>query len=138
MKTTSFLITLIYFSLFSCAKQTDNNDNPTLQSYFERTMKGIQTGGVQIIPLIEGTDTFSLWTKRIGNNPKIKVLLLNGGPGATHEYFECFENFLPNEGIEFIIMTSWEQGAPPILMTPPNGILQDMLRKLKPFEKLYI
>jgi proline iminopeptidase len=65
-------------------------------------MKGIQTGGVQLIPLIEGKDTFSLWTKRIGNNPKIKVLLLNGGPGATHEYFECFENFLPKEGIEFI------------------------------------
>jgi proline iminopeptidase len=28
--------------------------------------------------------------------------LLNGGPGATHEYFECFENFLPAEGIEII------------------------------------
>ena len=40
--------------------------------------------------------------KRIGNNPKIKLLLLNGGPGATHEYFECMENFLPAEGIEFI------------------------------------
>ena len=30
------------------------------------------------------------------------MLLLNGGPGATHEYFECMENFLPAEGIEFI------------------------------------
>jgi proline iminopeptidase len=29
-------------------------------------------------------------------------LLLNGGPGATHEYFECFESYLPAEGIEFI------------------------------------
>ncbi len=45
---------------------------------------------------------FNVWTKRVGNNPKIKVLLLNGGPGATHEYFECFESFLPKEGIEFI------------------------------------
>lgn len=45
---------------------------------------------------------FKVWTKRVGNNPKIKLLLLNGGPGATHEYFECFENFLPKEGIEFI------------------------------------
>jgi proline iminopeptidase len=32
----------------------------------------------------------------------MKLLLLHGGPGATHEYFECFESFLPQEGIEFI------------------------------------
>jgi len=46
--------------------------------------------------------TFNVWTKRIGNNPKVKILLLNGGPGGTHEYFQCFENFLPQEAIEFI------------------------------------
>lgn len=102
MKTTPYLLLLVYFMLFSCTKQADNSNSPTLSSYFEPIIKGIQTGGVQLIPLIEGNDTFSLWTKRIGNNPKIKVLLLNGGPGATHEYFECFENFLPKEGIEFI------------------------------------
>ncbi len=45
---------------------------------------------------------FPVWTKRIGNNPKVKLLLVNGGPGATHEYFECMESFLPAEGIEFI------------------------------------
>ena len=102
MKTTPYLLSLVYFILFSCSKQVENTNSPTLLSYFEPTMKGIQTGGVQLIPLIEGKDTFSLWTKRIGNNSTIKVLLLNGGPGATHEYFECFENFLPKEGIEFI------------------------------------
>jgi proline iminopeptidase len=32
----------------------------------------------------------------------MRLLLLHGGPGATHEYFECFESFLPQEGIEFI------------------------------------
>jgi proline iminopeptidase len=30
------------------------------------------------------------------------VLLLNGGPGATHEYFECMESFFPQQHIEFI------------------------------------
>jgi proline iminopeptidase len=45
---------------------------------------------------------FNIWTKRVGNNPKVKILLLNGGPGGTHEYFQCFENFLPQEGFEFI------------------------------------
>ena len=34
---------------------------------------------------------FKVWTKCFGNNPSIKLLLLNGGPGMTHEYFECFD-----------------------------------------------
>jgi proline iminopeptidase len=44
---------------------------------------------------------FRVWTKRVGDNPKLKLLLLHGGPGATHEYFEAFADFLPAEGIEF-------------------------------------
>ncbi len=55
-----------------------------------------------MIPVKTPKGTFNVWTKRIGNNPKIKLLLLNGGPGATHEYFECMESFLPAEGIELI------------------------------------
>jgi proline iminopeptidase len=57
---------------------------------------------VQVIPISTPKGKFNIWTKRFGNNPRIKVLLLNGGPGATHEYFECMESFLPQEGIEFI------------------------------------
>ena len=71
-------------------------------SYFQPTETGVQDGGVRIIPISTPKGKFNIWTKRFGNNPKIKVLLLNGGPGATHEYFECMENFLPKEGIEFI------------------------------------
>lgn len=43
---------------------------------------------------------YKVWTKRIGSGP-IKVLLLHGGPGLSHEYLEGFESFLPNAGIEF-------------------------------------
>ncbi|WP_242581753.1 proline iminopeptidase-family hydrolase [Hymenobacter telluris] len=71
-------------------------------SYFQSQETGVQDGGVQVIPISTPKGTFKVWTKRFGNNPKMKVLLLNGGPGATHEYFECMENFLPQEGIEFI------------------------------------
>ena len=74
----------------------------TLASYFETPETGVQDGNVRVIPITTPKGKFNVWTKRYGNNPKIKVLLLNGGPGATHEYFECFENFLPKEGIEFI------------------------------------
>lgn len=41
-----------------------------------------------------------VWTKKVGSGD-IKVLLLHGGPGADHRYFEGFEDFLPLNGIEF-------------------------------------
>ena len=58
-------------------------------------------GGVRMIPVTTPKGTFSVWTKRIGNNPGLKVLLLHGGPGATHEYLEAFDSFLPAPGIEY-------------------------------------
>ncbi len=71
-------------------------------AYFQPAGTGVQTGGVQVVTIQTPKGPFKVWTKRFGNNPKIKVLLLNGGPGATHEYFECMESFLPKEGVEFI------------------------------------
>jgi proline iminopeptidase len=59
------------------------------------------TGGIKMIPIETPKGTFKVWTKRIGNNPKIKVLLLHGGPGMTHEIYECFDGFFPQEGIEY-------------------------------------
>jgi proline iminopeptidase len=41
-----------------------------------------------------------VWTKKVGSGD-VKVLLLHGGPGADHRYFEGFEDFLPLNGIEF-------------------------------------
>lgn len=57
----------------------------------------IQTGGVR---LVEVDGKYKVWTKRVGAGG-IKVLTLHGGPGCTHEYFECFEDFLPAAGVEF-------------------------------------
>jgi proline iminopeptidase len=45
--------------------------------------------------------TFRVWTKRIGNNPRVRVLLLHGGPGMTHEYLEAFDSYFPAAGIEY-------------------------------------
>ena len=44
---------------------------------------------------------FSVWTKRVGNNPDLKVLLLHGGPGCTHEYLEAFDSYFPHAGVEY-------------------------------------
>ncbi|NEZ03087.1 proline iminopeptidase-family hydrolase [Wenzhouxiangella sp. XN201] len=60
------------------------------------------TGGINMIPIETPRGTFRVWTRRVGNSPKIRVLLLHGGPGATHELFECFDGWLPREGIEYI------------------------------------
>jgi proline iminopeptidase len=46
-------------------------------------------GGARMIPIRTPKGEFRVWTKRVGNNPRIKVLLLHGGPAATHEYFEA-------------------------------------------------
>ena len=44
---------------------------------------------------------FRVWTKRHWHNPRIELLLLHGGPGGTHEYFEAFNDYFPTAGIEY-------------------------------------
>lgn len=58
---------------------------------------GIRTAGVKMVPVVGGK--YKVWTKKIGSGP-VKVLLLHGGPGFTHEYLEAMESFLPEAGIE--------------------------------------
>lgn len=59
------------------------------------------SGGIKLIPITTPKGTFRVWTKRVGNNPNIKVLLLHGGPGLTHEYLEAFDSYFPAAGIEY-------------------------------------
>jgi proline iminopeptidase len=58
-------------------------------------------GGVRMLPVETPSGAFKVWTKRIGNNPALRVLLLHGGPGATHEYLEAADSFLPAAGVEY-------------------------------------
>src|SRR5207248_6505739 len=67
-----------------------------LPIYFDNSGRDdVLSGGVKMIPVQTPKGTFHVWTKRVGNNPRIKVLLLHGGPGATHEYFEAFDSYFP-------------------------------------------
>ena len=59
------------------------------------------SGGVSMIPITTPKGDFRVWTKRVGNNPDTKVLLLHGGPACTHEGFEVFDSYLPAAGIEY-------------------------------------
>jgi proline iminopeptidase len=73
----------------------------TLTSYFAPLDSGVQTAGVKMVPIETPVGKFKVWTKRFGNNPSVKVLLLHGGPAMTHEYMEVFESFFPQQGFEF-------------------------------------
>lgn len=61
----------------------------------------ILSGGVRMIPIETPKGPFRVWTKRVGNAPTMKVLLLHGGPGGTHEYLEACDSFFPAAGIEY-------------------------------------
>lgn len=71
-------------------------------SYFDNAGRDdVLSGGVKLIPIETPSGTFRVWTKRVGNNPTMKVLLLHGGPGASHEYLEAFDSYFPGAGIEY-------------------------------------
>jgi len=58
-------------------------------------------GGARMIPIKTPKGTFNVWVKRIGNNAKLKVLLLHGGPGVPHDYLEAMDSYLPAAGVEY-------------------------------------
>lgn len=92
-----FILTLFAMLFTACQKETPATTSNTYFTYGETP----EAGGVKLINIKTPVGDFKVWTKRFGNNPKIKVLLLHGGPAMTHEYMECFETFFQREGFEF-------------------------------------
>jgi proline iminopeptidase len=90
----------------------------TPEQYFDTSSwdpADVLSGGSRMIPITTPLGEFRVWTKRVGTNPDIKVLLLHGGPGATHEQFECFDTQLPGAGIEYYYydqLGSWRSDQP--------------------------
>lgn len=75
---------------------------PAAADYLDYTGRDdLLSGGVKMIPVDTPKGSFHVWTKRIGNRPTMKVLLLHGGPGVTHEYLEAFDSYFPSAGIEY-------------------------------------
>ena len=103
MKRVAFLIVVFAFLLQACSNSEQKDNQVDYKNYLDFSDSDDQyTGGIKMIPISTSMGEFKVWTKRVGNNPTIKVLLLHGGPGGTHEIFECFDGFLPVEGIEYI------------------------------------
>ena len=98
-----FIVFLSLVLISGCSqleKKGKGSETPVAE-YFNYSESGVKSAGVQMIPIETPVGKFKVWTKRFGNNPKIKILLLHGGPAMTHEYMECFESFFPKEGFEF-------------------------------------
>ncbi len=92
---------LLLWLLLSCAPAI-GADSVAPGSYFDSSGRDdVLTGGVKLITVQTPKGRFHVWTKRVGNNPRIRVLLLHGGPGMTHEYFEAFDSYFPRAGIEY-------------------------------------
>lgn len=95
------LLALGLLALQACAAQPAAN-SPATNAYLDNAGRDdVLSGGVKMIPITTPKGTFRVWTKRVGNNPTIKVLLLHGGPGATHEYLEGLDSYFPAAGIEY-------------------------------------
>ena len=92
-----------YLIFISCqhADKSTTGSSQSVSQYFNYGDSGVQSGGVRMITIKTPVGHFKVWTKRFGNNSRIKILLLHGGPAMTHEYMECFESFFPKEGFEF-------------------------------------
>jgi len=100
MKILLLCLTFIGLLFYSCINK-ENNTSSSID-YFDYSNKDdMLSGGVKMISITTPKGDFKVWTKRIGNNPKIKVLLLHGGPGLTHEGFEAFDSYFPHAGIEY-------------------------------------
>jgi proline iminopeptidase len=82
-------------------------------------------GGARMIEISTPKGPFKVWTKRVGNAPELKVLLLHGGPGATHEYLEACDSYLPNAGIEYYY---YDQLGSGFSDQPEDGSLWDLDR----------
>jgi len=91
---TAITSTLTNVVLANSSKLTDFNSSSSEDAI---NPSGIRTAGIKMIAVRGGK--YKVWTKRLGQG-KIKVLLVHGGPGLSHEYLESMESFLPEAGIE--------------------------------------
>ena len=79
-----FIVLAAMLILISCNNSVNQVQNLSENNYFKKADTGMQTGGVKIVSIQTPKGKFNVWTKQFGNNPKIKLLLLNGGPGGLN------------------------------------------------------
>jgi proline iminopeptidase len=132
------VVCIAILSICACSPSVPPTATPQVPAagltYFDSTGRDdMLSGGVKLIPITTPRGTFKVWTKRVGNNPKIKVLLLHGGPGATHEYFEAFDSYFPQQGIEYYY---YDQLGSAFSDQPKDPSLWDLSRFVEEVEQV--
>jgi len=97
----TFIISILFLLIACQSKPTDSKIEKANDYLNYDGAQDQWTGGIKMIPINTPKGEFKVWTKRVGNNPTMKVLLLHGGPGMTHEIYECFDGYFPNANIEY-------------------------------------
>jgi len=141
MKNLSLLSILLVFLFAACgeAPKTENaeaNTEPeTKEAPAPETSKSSIEGdeGVRMIPIETEAGTFNVWTKKVGEHPTVKVLLLHGGPAMTTEYMESFGDYLPKEGYE---MYYYHQLGSYLSDQPDNDDLWELDRFVEEVEQV--
>jgi proline iminopeptidase len=87
-------------TLQACGAVPARDENPARETGAPVATESVPSEGVRMIPVETPKGTFEVWTQQLGDNPTVKVLLLHGGPGATHEYLEPLAESLAAAGIE--------------------------------------
>lgn len=97
------LLFILAIAFYGCKNSTQPNvDDSVNAKYLDYSDRDDQvSGGIKMIPIQTDKGTLKVYTKRVGNNPDKKLLLLHGGPGGTHEEFGNFDGYLPASGIEY-------------------------------------
>ena len=120
---------LVWIVLAACAHAP-----ATTSSYFDTTGRDdVATGGIKVLTITTPKGPFHVWTKRVGNNPRIKVLLLMGGPGASHEFWEALDSYFPAAGIEYYYYDQLETGFSD---RPNDPSLWDLARSVDEVEQV--
>lgn len=101
----------------ACLKEAPNQSragateaSPPASYYDNSSHPDAWSGGSRMIPITTPKGPHKVWVKRVGNNPKLKLLLLTGGPGFSHAYLEVMDSFLPAEGVEYYHYDQLETG----------------------------
>ena len=102
----------LLLSTAACRVATvDQSKSGPPAAYFDNSGRpDAWSGGARKIPITTPKGPHQVWIKRVGNNPKLKLLLLTGGPGLSHAYLEVMDSYLPAEGVEFYHYDQLETG----------------------------
>lgn len=101
---------LLFTSACYQAKDAPAKPAPSASYYDNSGHPDAWSGGARKIPISTPKGPHRVWIKRIGNNPKLKLLLLTGGPGLSNAYLEVMDSYLPGAGVEYYHYDQLETG----------------------------